>query len=224
MDAIATAVLDLAALQISGLALEAETLWLTSMQERLVARAAADGSGAVAVLRFPHPVADVAPGPEGLWIVAGGGRDGRQCVLWSATEQRALRRFDCPGGAGGGLAWGRGRLWLTHRHNRRLLVLDPSNGAVERTITTEHEVFSPSFADGELWLVETKTGPFGRFSPQSEAVYFFTRFDSDREAVCERLAAPAAVAAMTTDGRRFWYAPRGETGIACCARAELGAA
>lgn len=216
--------LDLAALKVSGLSVAGETLWLASIAERLVARAPADLERCTVAMRHPHPVADVAPAPEGLWLVAGGGREGRQCVLWSLAEGRALRAFDCPGGGGGGLAFFRGRLWLTHRHNRRLLVLDPASGAVERTIATEHEVFSPSVAGDALWIVEAKTGPFGRFSPQSESVHYFARFDPDRAASVERLRAPAVPTAAATDGERFWYAPRGAPGLVCVPRAALAAA
>jgi len=212
---------DLATLKVSGLALEGETLWLTSMRDQLVARVDTDLGTASAVVRFPHPVADVAPAAVGLWIVAGGGENGRQCVLWSRDQGTAIARFDCPGGAGGGLALGGDRLWLTHRHSRRLLVLDPATGAVERSIATEHEIFSPSFVDGALWVAEAKTGLFGRFSPQSESIYFFTPLDPERGTACERLAAPVPPAAMTTDGRRFWYAPRAGLGVVATTRAAL---
>jgi hypothetical protein len=224
----AGAPLELARMKVSGMSLEGDTLWLASIRDKLVARVVAGVCGAAAgtahgevVLTYAHPVADVAPMPEGLWMVAGGGSEGRQCALWSLAEGREIRRFDCPGGAGGGLAWYRERLWLTHRHNRRLLVLDPASGAVERTIATEHEIFSPSVAAGALWFVEAKTGPFGRFSPPSESTYFFSRFDPDAERTVERLAAPASPAAMATDGTRFWFAPRDGTGVVCVAGSAL---
>ena len=215
--------IELARLKVSGMSLESDTLWLASISDKLVARAAASAALAEVVLTYPHAVADVAPVPEGLWMVAGGGSEGRQCVLWSLAEAREIRRFDCPGGTGGGLTWYRERLWLTHRHNRRLLVLDPKSGAVERTIPTEHEIFNPSVAGGALWLVEAETGPFGRFSPPSESSYFFSRFDPDTERTVERLAAPATPVAMATDGTRFWFAPRDGTGVKCVARSALAA-
>lgn len=228
-DAVSTT-LDLTRIKISGMSLEGDTLWLASIRDKLVARVAAgvcDAAAGVAqgevVLAYAHPVADIAPMPEGLWMLAGGGSEGRQCVLWSLTEGREIRRFDCPGGAGGGLAWYRERLWLTHRHNRRLLVLDPASGAVERTIATEHEIFSPSVAAGALWLVEAKTGPFGRFSPPSESTFFFSRFDPGAECAVERLAAPASPVAAATDATRFWFAPRDGTGVECVVRSALAA-
>ena len=213
--------LDLTQLTVSGLSVDGDTLWVASIREQLVARVTLGASTATLVLTYAHPVADVAPAPEGLWLVAGGGARGRQCVLWSLAEARELRRFDCPGGAGGGLAFWRDRLWLTHRHSRRLYVLDPASGAVERSFATEHEVFSPSVAGGRLWLVEARTGPFGRFSPKSELAYFFSCFDADRGAVAERFAAPVPPAAMATDGAHFWYAPRERTGVASVASADL---
>lgn len=226
------AAVALASLKVSGLAADGNGLWLASIRERLVGRVDALTAGGVdsgaatatVALTYAHPVADVAPSPDGLWLVAGGGTAGRQCVLWSLAEGRALRRFDAPGGAGGGLTLYRDRLWLTHRHNRRLFVLDPANGDVERVIATEHEVFSPSVAGGALWLVEAKTGPFGRFSPASETTYFFARFDPDAERTNERLPAPSPLTAMATDGTRFWYAPRDATGVRQLARTALAPA
>lgn len=231
---------DLGLLEVSGLSVDRDTLWLASIRERLIARAqlaemriagtpsdvtAGAASGAPAatlVVRYAHPVADVAPAPEGLWFVAGGGSAGRQCILWSVATASEIRTFDCPGGAGGGLAFHRDRLWLTHRHDRRLLILDPASGAVERTIATEHEVFSPSVApDGAFWLIEAKTGPFGRFSPKSESTYFFSRFDPDGARAVERFAAPLVPAAAATDGARFWCAPRDGTGVVSIALADL---
>ncbi len=218
-----------AGVKVSGLSADGNALWLASIRDRLVARAETRSPDGVdvtkatvkVVLTYPHPVADVAPCADGLWLVAGGGSTGRQCVLWSLTEGRELRRFDTPDGAGGGLAFHHERLWLTHRHNRRLLALDPASGAVERVIATEHEVFSPSVVRGELWLVEAKTGPFGRFSPASETVYFFTSFDPDGERARERLVAPGAVTAMASDGTCFWYAPRDAAGLGQVARSAL---
>jgi hypothetical protein len=204
---------DLAALKIAGLWLEGSTLWIASVRERLVARGALDAERVDVVLRYPHAVADVARAPEGLWMVAGGGGEGRQCVLWSPEQGREVRRFNCPGGAGGGLAFHRGRLWLTHRHNRRLFVLDPACGAVERVIATEHEVFSPSVAGDALWLVEAHTGPFGRFSPGEQTQYFFAHFDPDGERTIVRVPAPVNPSAMVTDGARFWFAPRDAAGL-----------
>jgi hypothetical protein len=223
---------EVARIKVSGLSAQHGVLWLASIRERLVARVdAASVNGidvaaatATVALTYPHPVADVAPSPEGLWLVAGGGSNGRQCVLWSLTDGRELRRFDTPDGAGGGLAFHRERLWLTHRHNRRLLVLDPASGAVERVIATEHEVFSPSAMGDELWLVEAKTGPFGRFSPASETTFFFTAFDSDSELPRERIVAPAAVTSMASDGNWFWYAPKDATGLDQTARSALATA
>lgn len=213
--------IDVARIKVSGLSAEDGVLWLASIRERLVARVAVGSADrvdvkaamATVILVYPHPVADVAPSPEGVWLVAGGGSEGRQCVLWSLAEGRELRRFDTPAGAGGGLAFYRERLWLTHRHNRRLLVLDPVRGTVERTITTEHEVFSPSVVRGALWLVEAKTGPFGRFGPASETSYFFTEFDVDAEAACRRLVVPVAPTAIASNGTRVWYAPRETAGV-----------
>jgi streptogramin lyase len=217
--------LDLAALKVSGLAVDGNVVWLASIRERLVARAPAEGDDPpTVVVAYPYPVADVAPSPDGLWLVAGGGSQGRQCVLWSLAERREVLRFDCPGGAGGGLAFHRDRLWLTHRHDRRLYVLDPASGEVERVLATEHEIFSPSVAGGDLWLVECETGPFGRFSPKAESTYAFSHFDPEAGRAIERRVAPGVPAAMATDGARFWWAPRDGTGVASTARRDLAPA
>ena len=51
--------------------------------------------------------------------IAGGGRLGQQLLLWS-PETRMMRRFDCPDGAASGATMVNGKLWLSHRRNRKL--------------------------------------------------------------------------------------------------------
>ena len=199
-------------------------LWLAAPEERLVAGWDAGTGQAEKKLGYEHEIWDVCPNDDGVWIVSGGGSLGRQIILWSLEGKREIRKFNCPDGAGAGMTLLDGKIWLTHRHNRKLFCLDPGSGKVNWVIRTENESFSPSAYRNELWLIEADPGPLGHWGESERGKYFFSRYDPAREKIIERLPVPFVPVCMAYDGARFWYAERGKKGFASTKRPIAGAA
>jgi glutamine cyclotransferase len=64
---------------------------------------------------------------------------------------RVLSTIPAPGGAGSGLAWAEGALWMGQYWNRKIHQIDPDTGAVLRTIDSNRFVTGVTWVDGELW-------------------------------------------------------------------------
>ena len=64
---------------------------------------------------------------------------------------RVLSTIPAPGGAGSGLAWAEGTLWIGQYRNRRIHQIDPNTGAVLRTIDSNRFVTGVTWVDGDLW-------------------------------------------------------------------------
>lgn len=202
-------------ISVSGMHWDRDLLWIAAPEEHLAATYDPGTKKIEKRLTYPHEIWDVCSHQEELWMVTGGGRLGRQLVLWSLTEGREIRNFHCPDGAGAGMTLLNGKLWLAHRRNRKLFCLDPGSGKVNWVIRTENEIFSPAAYRNELWLIESDPGPLGHWSESRQRKYFFSRYDPARERVVERLPVPFIPTCMAFDGERFWYAEQGKKGIAC---------
>ncbi|MBI2360578.1 MAG: hypothetical protein HYV04_17020 [Deltaproteobacteria bacterium] len=213
-----TAVLEATELAIAGMSYDRGLLWLATPEDRLVATYDPVTGTMAERLVYAHEVWDVAVDSGGFWLVTGGGKLGRRIVLWSLEEERELKQFDCPDGAASGLTRLQDKLWVAHRHNRKLFCLDAQSGKVNWVIRTDHECFSPAAYKNELWLIESDPGPLGHWSRAQECRYFFSRFDPGRERIVERLPVAFAPSCMAFDGARFWYAEEGKKGFASTAR------
>ncbi len=64
---------------------------------------------------------------------------------------RVISTIPAPGGAGSGLAWAEGTLWMGQYRNRKIHQIDPDTGAVLRTIESNRFVTRVTWVDGELW-------------------------------------------------------------------------
>ena len=64
---------------------------------------------------------------------------------------RVLGTIPAPGGAGSGLAWAEGTLWMGQYRNRKIHQIDPDTGTVLRTIDSNRFVTGVTWVDGELW-------------------------------------------------------------------------
>ena len=206
--------LKLAEITVAGMQHDGHLLWLAVPKDRLVATHHPASGRTEAKLTYSEEIFAVSPTENGLWMVTAGGKLGRQIVFWSLEEEREIRKFDCPDGAASGATLLDGKLWLTHRHNRKLFCLDPASGKVIWVIRTENETFSPAAYKNGLWLIECDPGPLGHWGTTRQARYFFSRYDPARERVAERLAVPFMPRCMAFDGERFWYAERGKEGVA----------
>ena len=204
-------------LAIGGMAHDGRLLWLAAPDERLVAAHDPDSGKTEARLSYAHEVWDVCPAEEGAWLLTAGGKLDRQIVFWSFAEEKETARYGCPDGAGSGLALYDDKLWLPHRHNRKLFCIDPKSGKTNWIVRTQHETFSPAAYRNELWLVEADPGPLGHWSETAQK-YFFSRYDPVRETIIERLAVPFAARCMAPAGGRFWYAELEKDGFSSMAK------
>ncbi len=212
--------IDIRSLSITDMQWHAGRLWLASVDRSVVATYDPVSDLCEEVLSLPG-VRHACPSSEGVWLIAGGGRLGQQLLLWSPETNRLVRRFDCPDGAASGATVLNGKLWLTHRRNRKLFCLDPESGRNLWTIPMEHQVFSPTSYGDELWCAECDPGPLGDWSDERQAEYAFLSYDPAREQVVERIPVPFRPACMTLDGDRFWYAGEDETGLRVRLRGSL---
>jgi glutamine cyclotransferase len=64
---------------------------------------------------------------------------------------KVLATIPAPGGAGSGLAWAEGTLWMGQYRNRKIHQIDPDTGAVLRTIDSNRFVTGVTWVDGDLW-------------------------------------------------------------------------
>ena len=211
--------IDISSLHITGMQWHVGRLWLTSADASIVVTYDPSTESCEEILSLPD-VRHACPSHEGVWLIAGGGRLGQQLLLWCTETNRMLRRFDCPDGAASGATFLNGKLWLTHRRNRKLFCMDPESGRALWTIRMDHQVFSPTSYGDELWCVECDPGPLGDWSDEREAVYAFLRYDPTREQVVERIPVRFPPACITLDGERFWYAVQDEAGLRAGARSS----
>jgi len=85
---------------------------------------------------------------------------------------RVLSTIPTPGGAGSGLAWAEGTLWMGQYRNRKIHQIDPDTGAVLRTIESNRFVTGVTWVDGELWhgTLEDDASDLRRVDPQTGEV------------------------------------------------------
>jgi outer membrane protein assembly factor BamB len=85
---------------------------------------------------------------------------------------RVLSTIPAPGGAGSGLTWAEGTLWMGQYRNRKIHQIDPETGAVLRTIETNRFVTGVTWVDGELWHAtsEGDESDLRRVDPQTGEV------------------------------------------------------
>jgi glutamine cyclotransferase len=84
-----------------------------------------------------------------------------------------LATIPAPGGGGdSGLAWAEGSLWVGQYRNRRIHQIDPTTGAIRRTIESNRFVTGVTWVDGELWHATLEGGKsdLRRVDPQTGEV------------------------------------------------------
>ena len=85
---------------------------------------------------------------------------------------RVLGTIPAPDGAGSGLTWAEGTLWMGQYRNRKIHQIDPNTGAVLRTIESNRFVTGVTWVDGELWhaTLEGDESDLRRVDPQTGKV------------------------------------------------------
>ena len=106
-------------------------------------------------------------------------------------------------GSDSGLTWAEGSLWVGQYRDRKIHQIDPSTGAIQRTIESNRFVTGVTWVDGELWhgTWEGDDSEIRRIDPQSGAVL-------------ERLEMPCGVgvSGLESDGADLFYAGGGGSG------------
>ena len=107
------------------------------------------------------------------------------------------------GGDDSGLAWAEGTLWVGEYRARRIHQIDPSTGAILRTIESNRFVTGVTWVDGDLWHATWE-------GEESE----LRRIDASTGAVLERLEMPAGVkiSGLESDGADRFYCGGGKSG------------
>ena len=98
---------------------------------------------------------------------------------------RVLSTIPAPGGAGSGLAWAEGTLWMGQYRNRKIHQIDPNTGKVLRTIESNRFVTGVTWVDGELWHAtwEGDESDLRRVDPKTGKVLEKTRNAPRRQCV-----------------------------------------
>lgn len=117
---------------------------------------------------------------------------------------KVLGTIPAPGAGGNsGLAWADGTLWVGEYRARKIHQIDPTSGAVLRTIETKRFVTGVTWVDRELWhgTWENGQGDLRRIDPHSGKVL-------------ESLEMPAdtAVSGLETDGAGRFFCGGGDSG------------
>jgi glutamine cyclotransferase len=117
-------------------------------------------------------------------------------------------------GGDSGLAWAEGSLWVGQHRDRKIHQIDPTTGAVIRTIESNRFVTGVSWVDGELW--------HGTWEGDESEL---RRIDPKSGAVLERLEMPAGtgISGLESDGADLFYCGGGASGKVRAVRRPKGA-
>ena len=117
---------------------------------------------------------------------------------------KVLASIPAPGrGGDSGLAWADGSLWVGQHRDRRIHQVDPTTGAIIRTIESNRFVTGVSWVDGELW--------HGTWENDESEI---RRIDPATGEVLERLVMPdgIGVSGLESDGADLFYCGGGSSG------------
>ena len=134
--------------------------------------------------------------------------------LWQIAESRidkidpasgdVLASIPAPGhGADSGLTWAEGSLWVGQYRDRKIHRIDPTTGALLRTIESNRFVTGVTWVDGELW--------HGTWEGDESEL---RRIDAASGTVLDRLAMPAGtgISGLESDGADLFYCGGGGSG------------
>lgn len=117
---------------------------------------------------------------------------------------RVLATIPAPGGDGGnsGLAWAEGSLWVGQYRARKIHQVDPTTGAILRTIELQRFVTGVTWVEGELWHATWE-------NDESE----LRRVDPTTGEVLEALALPRGigVSGLESDGGDRFFCGGGKS-------------
>lgn len=130
--------------------------------------------------------------------------------------RRVVSTIPAPAGGGdSGLAWAEGTLWVGEYRARKIHQIDPSTGAILRTIESNRFVTGVTWVEGELW--------HGTWEGEESEL---RRVDANTGAVLERVEMPAGVriSGLESDGKDRFYCGGGNSGMVRAVRRPRKAA
>lgn len=75
-----------------------------------------------------------------------------EIVVLRPSDGQIVRKLPAPGnGTSSGMAWGDGYLWIGQYSASKIHKVDPKNGEIVRTFSSDRFVTGVSFSDGNLW-------------------------------------------------------------------------
>jgi glutamine cyclotransferase len=117
---------------------------------------------------------------------------------------KVIASIPAPGhGSDSGLAWAEGSLWVGQYRERKIHRIDPTTGAILRTIESNRFVTGVTWVEGELW--------HGTWEGDGSDI---RRIDPGSGAVLERLEMPpgTGVSGLESDGAELFYCGGGPSG------------
>jgi len=116
---------------------------------------------------------------------------------------RIVSTIPAPAGGGdSGLAWAEGTLWVGEHRARKIHQIDPTTGAILRTLESNRFVTGVTWAEGELW--------HGTWEGDEREL---RRIDANTGEVLERLEMPdgAGISGIEFDGNDRFYIGGGKS-------------
>jgi hypothetical protein len=146
----------LSTLQVDGiapvdLAFSGDVLWAVDSLSRVLALNYNSGA-LVRELNFPQAAGGIAYDGEDLWLSV---RDTSQLVLVNIVNGAQIRALNLLRGSFGPLEYMNQRLYVADRLSNAVLVVDPQNGTIERSIPQPGFAIDGICHDGSsLWIVD----------------------------------------------------------------------
>jgi len=119
--------------------------------------------------------------------------------------RRVVSTIPAPGGGGdSGLAWAEGTLWVGEYRARKIHQIDPTTGAILRTIESNRFVTGVTWVDGELWHAtwEGDESELRQIDPSTGAVL-----------ECVEMPEGVRISGLESDGRDRFYCGGGNSGM-----------
>jgi outer membrane protein assembly factor BamB len=162
----------LSTLQAGGLApldltFSGDALWVSDGRERVVALNYNNGT-MIRELEVMHPAAGIAYDGVDLWLSAA---NSSQLVLVNIVNGARIRVLNLLRGSFGPIDYAAGRLYVADRLSNAVLVVDPLNGTIERSIPQPgYAIDGVCFDGASLWISDAMQMKIFRLSESGALV------------------------------------------------------
>jgi outer membrane protein assembly factor BamB len=138
-----------------------EALWVVDAQSRILALNYNSGA-LIRELDFPQPVSGIAYDGKDLWLSI---KSTSQVVQVNIVNGAQIRVLNLLRGNFGPLDFAAGRLYISDRLSNAILVVNPENGTIERSIASPgFAIDGVSFDGASLWTIDATQMKFYRLA------------------------------------------------------------